>query len=62
MKVLPEPVTPEQHLLALAVPDALDQRGDRLRLVAGGLEFRVDDEALPLVGQRTLGGKDRHGV
>jgi hypothetical protein len=34
VKVFPEPVTPEQGLKAQAVANALDQPGDRLRLIA----------------------------
>jgi hypothetical protein len=44
VKVLPDPVTPEQHLRLLAALDLLDQLGDRGRLVAGRLVFRHDPE------------------
>jgi len=42
---LPEPVTAEQHLRTVVALDALDQLGDRGRLVAARLIFRLDLEA-----------------
>ena len=40
----------EQHLGAVLAPDALDQVGDRLRLVALGLEIRLDHQPLAAFG------------
>src|SRR4029077_10112136 len=40
----------EQHLVALVAPHALDQLGDRLRLVALRREVRLNDEALAAFG------------
>jgi tetrahydromethanopterin S-methyltransferase subunit G len=40
---LPEPVTPSSTCSPRAVVDALNQLGYRLGLVAGGLEFGMDE-------------------
>ena len=53
---------PEQHLLALAALDAFDQFVDRLRLVAGRLEFRRNPEFPPDISLRAFGDEERqHG-
>ena len=50
VKVLPEPVTPSSTWSRSPALDARDQLGDRLRLVARGLEIGLDDEALAALG------------
>ncbi len=52
----------EQHLLALALADAGDERLDRLRLVARGLELGMDRKAPPDIVERPRRSQDRHGV
>ena len=54
VKVLPEPVTPEQRLEGEPVVDALDQLGDRLGLVARRRERLVQLE-------RAIGKSEVHG-
>ncbi len=44
VKVLPEPVTPSSTWSRSPARDAVEQLGDRLRLVARGLEIRGDPE------------------
>ncbi len=47
---LPGASDPEQNLRALVAPGALDQFGDRLRLIALRAEIRLDDEAAAAFG------------
>jgi hypothetical protein len=50
VKVLPEPVTPEQNLRLFALLSSPDQLGDRLRLVARRLIIGDDPELAPALG------------
>ena len=49
----------EQHLLALAAGEPLAQLVDRLRLVAGRLEFGRERERLADIALRAFGDKKR---
>jgi len=53
VKVLPDTGHAQQGLVRQAVLDALDQLGDRLRLVASGLKRLKETE-------RTIGEGDEH--
>jgi hypothetical protein len=44
----------EQHLVALIALQAVDQIGDRLRLVAGRLELRMQHERAAMIAGRPL--------
>ena len=51
---LARPGDAEQHLVTLAIPDPLDKLGNRRRLVAGGLELRLQVE----IGRFARAGDD----
>ena len=52
---------PEQHLFAVPVVDSRDELGDRLRLVARGLEVRDDLERDARIVVRAFCNGDAHG-